>query len=340
MNEYIILHRATDLGTLLEVRTIHEFGTKNTLEGERNFVRFKDITKEDFLCNESPDEIEALIMGRNESNWRECMRGMDKEISDGYTDYKELENRYKILQEENAKLKEQLDIAAHEFKYSHFALPSITANEDPIDYLSDKVNRLIYELEKLEKENSKLKKELDAFMNDLTYPELNSHVGRCIFSPIKAKRVCAACASKLEIGDNSAQTNSTIQQATEQCLKAQEYNELLNNEIKVLDKEIAQLKEENANLKEQLETLKQRSEKWVADINGLQFKNASLTASLNASNPANPCCRETYLKLHEALCTVSRNDRLDLINWDQSFIDAIRENKNVKQPKGENNGKS
>lgn len=245
MNEYIILHRATDLGTLLEVRTIHEFGIKNTLEGERNFVRFKDITKEDFLCNESPAEIEALIMGRNESNWRECMRGMDKEISDGYTDYKELENRYKILQEENAKLKEQLDIAAHDFKYSHFALPSITANEDPIDYLSDKVNRLIYELEKLEKEN--------------------------------------------------------------------------------------------ANLKEQLETLKQRSEKWVADINGLQFKNASLTASLTASNPANPCCRETYLKLHEALCTVSRNDRLDLINWDQSFINAIRKNKNVKQPKGNKN---
>lgn len=310
MNEYIILHRATDLGTLLEVRTIHEFGTKNTLEGERNFVRFKDITKEDFLCNESPAETEALIMGRNESNWRECMREMDKEISDGYTDYKELENRYKILQEENAKLKEQLDIAAHDFKYSHFALPSITANEDPIDYLSDKVNRLIYELEKLEKENAELKKELDALINDLTYPTL----------------IRTGMFADLDWGQ--------------------------------LSERLQHSNEENSKLKEQLETLKQRSEKWVADINGLQFKNAclkeenerlaanqridnwrdhvalgpldhhQLRARLEHSNPANPCCRETYLKLHEALCTVSRNDRLDLINWDQSFIDAIRESKN------------
>lgn len=194
MNEYIILHRAKDLGTLLKVLTIHEFGIKNTLEGERNFVRFKDITKEDFLCNESPAEIEALIMGS--------------------------------------------PLNSNEFKYSHFALPSITANEDPIDYLSDKVNRLIYELEKLEKEN-------------------------------------------------------------------------------------AQLKETLSNTRKQLEMMV----KYSKD----RFH------SMEHSSPENPCCRETYSKLHEALCTVSREDRLDLINWDQSFIDAIRENKNVQQPKGNKN---
>lgn len=327
MNEYIILHAPynKDQGDLIKsilinIKEIDYFYPSQLYADVLTFIKFLPGNTPAIYVKESSAEIEALIMGST--------------------------------------------LNSNEFKYSHFALPSITANEDPIDYLSDKVNRLIYELEKLEKENAKLKQELDALMNDLAYPDLNSHVGRCIFSPIKAKRVCAACASKLEIGDNSAQTNSTIQQATEECLKAQEYNELLNNEIKVLDKEITQLKEknatlkdalsdtqkqleimvkyskdkfhsgehsneENAKLKEQLETLKQRSEKWVGDINGLQFKNASLTASLNTSNPANPCCRETYEKLTESLFTVSREDRLDLINWNESFRAAIQENKNV-----------
>lgn len=63
-------------------------------------------------------------------------------------------------------------INSNEFKYSHFALPSITANEDPVDYLSDKVNRLIYELEKLEKENAKLKEELSSYKTNLMRYEL------------------------------------------------------------------------------------------------------------------------------------------------------------------------
>lgn len=116
---------------------------------------------------------------------------------------------------------------------------SITADEDPIDYLSDKVNRLIYELDKSEKENTRLKAQ--------------PHIDKFNFD---------------------------------------KHNELL---------------EENANLK----------------------------ARLEHSNPANPCCRETFCKMDEfsrGMCKLMSAEELDdhvkLDKWRRDFLSKIQENKN------------
>lgn len=130
MNEYIILNKLTYEASdrIIPARYLVPLSTliywEPYYQGGTYVYLGGDFHKGTLHVKESPAEIEALIMGSKISS----------------NEFKDEKN-------------EPISAA----KYSHLSFSTITADEDPVDYLSDKVNRLIYELEKLEKENAKLK---------------------------------------------------------------------------------------------------------------------------------------------------------------------------------------